>query len=87
MVYELLAATPFGKEKKGEVGIERLVSEGAYQVQAQSSRHYLHSNCLARNNGRVFFLKSKKYYMTRPLFKNCILKDGNKEPFFNIKVL
>ena len=36
MVYELLAATPFGKEKKGEVGIERLVSEGAYQVQAHS---------------------------------------------------
>jgi len=32
MVYELLAATPFGKEKKGEVGIERLVSEGAYQA-------------------------------------------------------
>lgn len=32
MVYEALAATPFGKEKKGEVGIERLISEGAYQA-------------------------------------------------------
>jgi hypothetical protein len=30
MVYEILATTPFGKEKKGEVGIERLVGEGAY---------------------------------------------------------
>ena len=32
MVYEILATTPFGKEKKGEVGIERLVDEGAYQA-------------------------------------------------------
>ena len=30
MVYEILATTPFGKEKKGEVGIERMVDEGAY---------------------------------------------------------
>lgn len=30
MVYEILATAPFGKEKKGEVGIERLVGEGAY---------------------------------------------------------
>jgi len=30
MVYELLATTPFGKEKKGEVGIDRLVNDGAY---------------------------------------------------------
>ena len=27
---QILATTPFGKEKKGEVGIERLVGEGAY---------------------------------------------------------
>ena len=32
MVYEILATTPFGKEKKGEVGVERLVDEGAYQA-------------------------------------------------------
>ena len=32
MVYEILATTPFGKEKKGEVGIERMVEEGAYSA-------------------------------------------------------
>ena len=32
MVYEILATTPFGKEKKGEVGIERMVDEGAYSA-------------------------------------------------------
>ena len=32
MVYEILATAPFGKEKKGEVGIERLVEEGAYNA-------------------------------------------------------
>ena len=32
MVYEILATTPFGKEKKGEVGIERLVDEGVYNA-------------------------------------------------------
>ena len=30
MVYEVLAKTPFGKEKKGEVGIDRLIKEKAY---------------------------------------------------------
>ena len=32
MVYEILATAPFGKEKKGEVGIERLVDEGVYNA-------------------------------------------------------
>ena len=32
MVYELLSLTPFGKEKKGEVGIDGLVSAGAYKA-------------------------------------------------------
>ena len=32
MVYEILATAAFGKEKKGEVGIERLVEEGAYNA-------------------------------------------------------
>ena len=30
MVFEVLNNTTFGKEKKGEIGIERLVSEGAF---------------------------------------------------------
>ena len=30
MVYEILETTVFGKEKKGEVGIDRLVADGAY---------------------------------------------------------
>ena len=30
MVWEILATAPFGKEKKGEVGVERLADEGAY---------------------------------------------------------
>jgi hypothetical protein len=30
MVYEILATAPFGKDKKGEVGIERLLGEGTY---------------------------------------------------------
>ena len=32
MVYEILATATFGKEKKGEVGIERLVDEGVYNA-------------------------------------------------------
>ena len=32
MVWEILATAPFGKEKKGEVGVERLVDEGAYSA-------------------------------------------------------
>merc|ERR550532_2881407 len=32
MVYEILATAAFGKEKKGEVGIERMVEEGAYSA-------------------------------------------------------
>lgn len=32
MVWEILATAPFGKEKKGEVGVERLVEEGAYSA-------------------------------------------------------
>ena len=27
---QVLATAPFGKEKKGEVGVERLVDEGVY---------------------------------------------------------
>ena len=49
MVYEILATTPFGKEKKGEVGIERMVEEGAY-----SAAFPLHDVSL-------FFLLHKKY--------------------------
>ena len=32
MVYEILATAAFGKEKKGEVGIERMVEEGVYNA-------------------------------------------------------
>ena len=32
MVYEVLASTPFGKEKRGEVGIDRLLNESAYEA-------------------------------------------------------
>ena len=32
MVWEILATAPFGKEKKGEVGVERLVADGAYSA-------------------------------------------------------
>ncbi|XP_059085679.1 anoctamin-7-like isoform X3 [Tigriopus californicus] len=32
MVWEILATAPFGKEKKGEVGVERLVDEGAFSA-------------------------------------------------------
>ena len=32
MVYEVLATTPFGKEKKGEIGIARLLNDGAYEA-------------------------------------------------------
>ena len=49
MVYEILATTPFGKEKKGEVGIERMVEEGAY-----SAAFPLHDVSL-------FFLMHKNY--------------------------
>ena len=49
MVYEILATTPFGKEKKGEVGIERMVEEGAY-----SAAFPLHDVSL-------FFLLHKNY--------------------------
>ena len=30
LVFEILSNTIFGREKKGEVGIDRLVSEGAF---------------------------------------------------------
>ena len=30
--WEILATAPFGKEKKGEVGVERLVDEGAFSA-------------------------------------------------------
>ena len=32
MVYEILCATPFGREKKGEVGVGRLLDEGAFHA-------------------------------------------------------
>ena len=32
MLWEILATAPFGKEKKGEVGVERLVNDGAYSA-------------------------------------------------------
>ena len=50
MVYEILATTPFGKEKKGEVGIERMVEEGAY-----SAAFPLHD---VRNFFHIFVLKA-----------------------------
>ena len=32
MVYEILCTTTFGREKKGEVGVSRLVDEGAFNA-------------------------------------------------------
>ena len=32
MVYEILCTTPFGREKKGEVGVSRLIDEGAFSA-------------------------------------------------------
>jgi anoctamin-7 len=32
MVYEILATATFGKEKKGEVGIDRLIDESVYNA-------------------------------------------------------
>ena len=32
MVYEILCTTPFGREKKGEVGVGRLLEEGAFHA-------------------------------------------------------
>ena len=32
MVFEILSTTPFGKEKKGEVGVDRLVEEGGFSA-------------------------------------------------------
>lgn len=31
-MWEILATSPFGKEKKGEVGVERLINEGAFSA-------------------------------------------------------
>ena len=32
MVYEILCATPFGREKNGDVGVGRLLDEGAFHA-------------------------------------------------------
>ena len=32
MVFEILSTTPFGREKKGEVGVDRLVEEGGFSA-------------------------------------------------------
>jgi len=32
LLLQVLATAPFGKEKKGEVGVERLVKESAYSA-------------------------------------------------------
>ena len=42
IVFEILSALVFGREKKGEVGIDRLVEEGAF-----SAAYPLHDVCNA----------------------------------------
>ena len=32
MVFEILSTTAFGREKKGEVGVDRLVDEGGFSA-------------------------------------------------------
>ena len=32
IVYEILATTPYGKKKRAEIGIERLLDEGIYKA-------------------------------------------------------
>ena len=46
MVFEILSTTAFGREKKGEVGVDRLVDEGGF-----SASYPLHD---VRNNPYIF---------------------------------
>ena len=41
LVFEILSNTIFGREKKGEVGIDRLIEEGAF-----SAAYPLHDVCI-----------------------------------------
>ena len=63
MVYEILATAPFGKEKKGEVGIERLVDEGVYNAAfpLHDVRMYLFKLIFCECNA-IFFLSLNLHF-------------------------
>jgi len=75
MVYEILCTTPFGREKKGEVGVGRLLEEGAFHASfpVHDGTHVYpkepkaHSELNARQILYEFWARWGKWYKYQPL--------------------